>query len=244
MPDTRSRQLGQLPDLFQSFPDVYRSPDEVPRYDYASALKQRLKPIGQAGQTQSIYASQQRQKADDTAYGARMAQLQAASNPATWGIQQSQTPGAQAGGRLSAGSGGWFNPAAGFNPTFGFGQRYKNQALGDIHHGFDLPTPVGTPIYSPSTGQIVLSGWDPYGGSSGGFGNSVRMQNADGTYSILGHLSAIDKLIKAGAAVKAGQLLGYSGNSGNSSGAHTHFEMRRGLYDKNSAFNFGGYYGW
>lgn len=245
---TRS-QPGVLPDIFQSMPDVYKKPAEVPSYDYNTALKSRLAPIGQAGQTQGVFASQERQKSDDAAYARRMAQLQAASNPQTWGIQQTQTAGPRSGavaprGTGNANAGGWFNPASGFKPNFGYGQHYSNPALGDIHHGIDLPTPFGTPIYAPSTGQIVLAGWDPYGGKSGGFGTSIRMRNADGTYTIIGHLSDIDKLIRAGGAVKAGQLLGRSGSTGNSSGAHTHIEMRRSLYDPKSSFNFGSYFGW
>jgi murein DD-endopeptidase MepM/ murein hydrolase activator NlpD len=244
---TKTTQPGVLPDIFQSMPDVYKKPSEVPVYDYNTALKSRLAPIGQAGQTQGVFASQERQKVDDAAYAKRMGQLQAASNPQTWGIQQTQTTGAKTGavqGTGSTGPGGWFNPVAGFKPNFGYGQTYKNKSLGTTHHGIDLPTPVGTPIYAPSTGQIVLAGWDPYGGKSGGFGTSVRMRNADGTYTIIGHMSNIDGHIQPGQPVRAGQLLGYSGRSGNASGAHVHIEMRHSLYDPSSSFNFGSYFGW
>jgi len=235
------RKPGVLPDLYQSMPEVFRDPGDVPRSDYYGALSSRLRPIQNAGQSQSVYAMQAKQKADDAAYQTRMAQLQAASNPQTWGIKQSQTPGAVAGSYTPTAGKGWFNPVQGFKPNFGYGATYK---AGGTHHGIDLPTPVGTPIYSPSSGKIVLSGWDPYGGASGGFGNSVRIQNADGTYSIIGHLSNIDKLIAAGKGITAGQLLGYSGSSGNSTGPHTHIEMRRDLYDKNSSFDFGYLFGW
>lgn len=235
------RSPGVLPDLYQSMPEIYKKPGDVPRPDYAAALSSRLKPIADAGQIQSVYESQARQKRDDSAYATRMAQLQAASNPNSWGIKQSATAPAKAGGSLPVAGKGWFNPVQGFTPNFGYGKTYKT---GGTHHGIDLPTPIGTPIYAPSGGKIVLSGWDPYGGATGGFGNSVRMQNSDGTYTIIGHLSDIDKAILAGKGVTAGQLIGHSGTSGNSTGPHTHIEMRNSLYDSNSSFDFGYLFGW
>lgn len=226
------RQVGESNvDLYQSLPQIGKN---SPSYDYQTALRQRLGTATEIGQQQNAYSARKRDERDAAAYAQRLSQIQSASNAQNW-------PDAQ--GMPVAGK-GWFSPVQGFKPTFGYGQHYSNKALGDVHHGIDFATPYGTPIYAPSNGKVILAGWDPYGGKSGGFGTSLRLQNQDGTYTIIGHLSKILKNIKAGSKITPGMLLGYSGNSGNSSGNHTHIEFRRGLYDPNSSFDFSYLFGW
>ncbi|MEU6158671.1 transglycosylase family protein [Streptomyces sp. NPDC047130] len=88
------------------------------------------------------------------------------------------------------------------------------------HTGIDFPVPTGTAVQSIGAGQVVTAGW------GGSFGYQVVVRHQDGRYSQYAHLSAIS--VKAGQSVAAGQRLGRSGSTGNSSGPHLHFEVRTG----------------
>lgn len=84
------------------------------------------------------------------------------------------------------------------------------------HTGQDFPAPVGTPVYAVASG-IVLSP------TSGGWaGTNVVIQHANGGATLYAHLSK--RLVSVGDAVKAGQLIGYSGQTGRAFGPHLHFE--------------------
>lgn len=229
------RKVGETLDLKQSLAQIG---EDSPTYDYQNALRRRLSATNQIGQQQNEYSARKRVEADQAKYQQQYQQqlqaMQSASNQSNWSPAKGPAKPGQ----------GWYSPIQGYKPTFGYGQHYKNSNLGDVHHGIDFAVPVGTPIYAPSGGKIILAGWDPYGGKSGGFGTSIRMQNADGTYTIIGHLSNINKGIRPGMVVTPGMLLGHSGNTGNSSGAHAHIEMRTDLYDKNTSFDFSNLFGW
>ncbi|MFE6288313.1 transglycosylase family protein [Streptomyces sp. NPDC057877] len=88
------------------------------------------------------------------------------------------------------------------------------------HTGVDFPVPTGTSVKSVAAGQVVSAGW------GGSFGYEVVVRHGDGRYSQYAHLSAIS--VKAGQQVGAGQRIGRSGSTGNSSGPHLHFEVRTG----------------
>ncbi|GHE49383.1 transglycosylase family protein [Streptomyces cellulosae] len=88
------------------------------------------------------------------------------------------------------------------------------------HTGVDFPVPTGTPVKSVGAGTVVAAGWE------GSFGYQVVVRHADGRYSQYAHLSAIS--VKDGQSVGAGQRIGRSGSTGNSSGPHLHFEVRTG----------------
>jgi murein DD-endopeptidase MepM/ murein hydrolase activator NlpD len=88
------------------------------------------------------------------------------------------------------------------------------------HTGVDFPVPTGTAVKSVAAGQVVTAGW------GGSFGYQVVVRHADGRYSQYAHLSAIS--VRSGQSVTAGQRLGRSGSTGNSSGPHLHFEVRTG----------------
>lgn len=99
--------------------------------------------------------------------------------------------------------------------TGGFGAPYG----GYLHRGVDYGVPEGTPVYAPADG-IVVSYFNP----SGSFGTAVCLNHV-GTpwYSLYAHLSS--KVVNVGQMVKAGDLLGYSGNTGVSSGPHLHWQV-------------------
>ncbi|MFJ2261436.1 transglycosylase family protein [Streptomyces sp. NPDC087844] len=88
------------------------------------------------------------------------------------------------------------------------------------HTGVDFPVPTGTSVKSVGAGSVVTAGW------GGSFGYQVVVRHGDGRYSQYAHLSAIS--VKAGQSVGAGQRIGRSGSTGNSSGPHLHFEVRTG----------------
>lgn len=100
--------------------------------------------------------------------------------------------------------------------TAGFGQ-YPN---GGVHRGVDFGVPVGTTVHAFRTGQVITSGWD-----TTGFGNLVEIMHANDIISRYGHNSKT--LAKIGATVAAGTAISYSGNTGNSTGPHVHFEIKK-----------------
>ncbi|WP_030896456.1 transglycosylase family protein [Streptomyces sp. NRRL S-474] len=88
------------------------------------------------------------------------------------------------------------------------------------HTGVDFPVPTGTTVRSVAAGTVVSAGW------GGSFGYQVVVRHGDGRYSQYAHLSAIS--VRDGQPVSAGQRIGRSGSTGNSSGPHLHFEVRTG----------------
>ncbi|CAM5723996.1 transglycosylase family protein [Streptomyces fumanus] len=88
------------------------------------------------------------------------------------------------------------------------------------HTGVDFPVPTGTSVKSVAAGRVVSAGW------AGSYGYQVIIRHADGRYTQYAHLSAIS--VKVGQNVSAGQRIGRSGSTGNSTGPHLHFEVRTG----------------
>jgi murein DD-endopeptidase MepM/ murein hydrolase activator NlpD len=87
------------------------------------------------------------------------------------------------------------------------------------HVALDIAVPVGTKIKSTMAGRVVFAGWNTQG-----YGNLVIIENGPWrTY--YAHLSKIP--VKTGEQVKAGELIGISGNTGNSTGPHLHYEIRK-----------------
>lgn len=89
-----------------------------------------------------------------------------------------------------------------------------------LHSGVDLAAPYGTPIYAAGDGVIVRSGW------VSGYGRMVEIQHANGYSSRYGHMSRFADRDAPGVRVRQGQIIGYVGSSGISTGNHVHFEVR------------------
>ena len=87
------------------------------------------------------------------------------------------------------------------------------------HTGVDFDASPGDPVYAVKDGTIIPTGY-----SAKGFGNYVSLRHSDGYGTVYAHLS---KKLKNSGTVKAGELIGYAGNTGLSSGPHLHFEVRR-----------------
>ncbi|WP_432106238.1 M23 family metallopeptidase [Streptomyces sp. bgisy091] len=91
------------------------------------------------------------------------------------------------------------------------------------HSGQDFAVPIGTKVEAAHTGRVVKAG--PNGGGDGpAYGNAIVIKHANGKYSQYAHLSKIE--VKVGDRVKTGDEIARSGNTGNSSGPHLHFEIR------------------
>lgn len=103
--------------------------------------------------------------------------------------------------------------------TSGFGERMINGKK-DFHPGYDISLPLGTPLYAPSNGAVTVHP------STDARGNWIAIKDQSGWTLGLLHLSAFTGNLAAHTIVKKGQLLGYSGNTGKSTGPHLHVEMR------------------
>jgi murein DD-endopeptidase MepM/ murein hydrolase activator NlpD len=91
------------------------------------------------------------------------------------------------------------------------------------HSGQDFAVPIGTKVEAAHTGRVVKAG--PNGGGDGpAYGNAIVIKHANGKYSQYAHLSKIE--VKVGDRVTTGDEIARSGNTGNSSGPHLHFEIR------------------
>ena len=104
-------------------------------------------------------------------------------------------------------------PSSGYGPRKLFGRSF--------HHGNDFSAPENSPVYvnKPITVTSVKK--------EGGYGNTVRGTDAQGNEYILGHLNSVPEGVKPGATIQPGQPIAYTGNTGDSTGAHLHYEVRK-----------------
>jgi murein DD-endopeptidase MepM/ murein hydrolase activator NlpD len=97
--------------------------------------------------------------------------------------------------------------------TSGFGRRW-----GRLHAGIDIAAPKGTPIYAAKAGTVVFAG------RMSGYGNVVIIDHGGGLSTLYGHQSRLGS--RRGQRVDQGQVIGYVGSTGHSTGNHCHFETR------------------
>lgn len=88
------------------------------------------------------------------------------------------------------------------------------------HRGTDIPAPEGTPILAAHSGAVLVSGWND------SYGNQVLLDNGAGLSTRYAHMT--QTAVTAGEAVTAGQVIGYVGSTGDSTGNHLHFEVMQG----------------
>lgn len=87
------------------------------------------------------------------------------------------------------------------------------------HLGIDIAAGEGAPIYAADSGVVVFAGW-----ATGGYGYMVMIDHGNGYQTLYGHMSSIG--VGCGRSVGQGGVIGYAGSTGNSTGAHLHFEVR------------------
>lgn len=91
------------------------------------------------------------------------------------------------------------------------------------YNGVDISAPSGTPIYASAAGSIVVAKNDD--GYNGGYGNYIVIDHGNGTQTLYAHMSST---AVSGGSIGKGDLIGYVGNTGRSTGNHLHFEVRGG----------------
>lgn len=114
-------------------------------------------------------------------------------------------------------------PIDGAHISSGYGMR-KHPILGynKMHRGLDFAAPTGTPIMAAGDGVVEAVG------PRGSYGNYIRIRHPNLYQTVYGHLSEFARGIKSGVRVKQGEIIGYVGSTGRSTGPHLHFEVRRG----------------
>jgi murein DD-endopeptidase MepM/ murein hydrolase activator NlpD len=104
----------------------------------------------------------------------------------------------------------------------GFGLRidpvYKTVKM---HAGLDFAAPQGTPIYATANGVVKIAGY-----SEGGYGNHVVINHGYGYETVYGHMVRVKT--RTGQRVKRGEIIGYVGSTGKSTGPHCHYEVHKG----------------
>ncbi len=104
------------------------------------------------------------------------------------------------------------------NVSSNFGMR-RHPILGysRMHKGLDFRAGYGTPILAATDGRVAAAGW------AGGYGNQVRLAHSGGMVTSYSHMSRI--VARAGSSVRQGQVIGYVGSTGLSTGPHLHYEL-------------------
>ena len=176
----------------------------------------------QIAQAEKTYQAQieAQKKAEEAKRQQQLAQQQAQQN------QQNQSNSGSSGGSASTPSGGGSASSSGYLwPLSGytrisspFGYRICPFHGRELHGGCDIPAPGGTPIMAAKSGVVVIS---TYGSS---YGNYVVIAHGDGSRTMYAHQSK--RAVSVGQTVSQGQVIGYVGTTGNSTGNHLHLEMR------------------
>jgi murein DD-endopeptidase MepM/ murein hydrolase activator NlpD len=109
-------------------------------------------------------------------------------------------------------TGGRFSSPFGyrFHPVLGYGR---------MHTGVDWADKIGTPVFSAGNGTVLKASWDS------GYGNRVEIQHTNGYVTTYNHMSAFAKGITPGSKVRQGQVIGFLGSTGLSTGPHLHYEV-------------------
>jgi len=102
--------------------------------------------------------------------------------------------------------------------TSSFGERLDPiDGEGAFHAGIDIAAPFGTPVRAPADGVVLKAGL------ADGFGREIVLDHGNGIKTLYGHLSGF--AVTAGESVRRGQVIGYLGDSGHSTGPHLHYEV-------------------
>jgi murein DD-endopeptidase MepM/ murein hydrolase activator NlpD len=111
-------------------------------------------------------------------------------------------------------------PIDGARLSSGFGYR-RHPVLGysKLHQGTDFAAPTGTPIYAAGSGQIERIGWQ------GGYGNAIMIRHNKEYQTLYGHMSGFAPGMHPGKRVQQGDIIGYVGSTGLSTGPHLHYEV-------------------
>jgi murein DD-endopeptidase MepM/ murein hydrolase activator NlpD len=137
------------------------------------------------------------------------------------GVASAAAPAAAPAAKPTASAASWIDPVKKYTLTASFAQ--AGAMWQSTHSGQDFAVPSGTKVMAAHGGTVVKAGGNG-AGDGPAYGNAIVIKHANGVYSQYAHLSQID--VKIGQIVKTGQKIALSGNTGNTSGPHLHFEIR------------------
>ncbi|SES17975.1 Peptidase family M23 [Streptomyces sp. yr375] len=138
------------------------------------------------------------------------------------GVASAAAPAAApAAAKTAAKAATWIDPVKKYTLSAGFAQ--AGAMWQSTHSGQDYAVPSGATVMAAHGGTVVKAGGNG-AGDGPAYGNAIVIKHANGVYSQYAHLSRIQ--VKIGQIVKTGQKIALSGNTGNSSGPHLHFEIR------------------
>lgn len=120
-----------------------------------------------------------------------------------------------------SGAASWVDPVKKYTLSASYAQ--SGGMWKSTHSGQDFAVSSGTQVFAAHGGTVVKAGGNG-AGDGAAYGNAIVIKHGSRTYSQYAHLSRVD--VKVGQVVKTGQRIGLSGNTGNSSGPHLHFEIR------------------
>lgn len=127
--------------------------------------------------------------------------------------------------RAQRSSGQMYTPTTNFNFSARFGQ--PGGWSSGYHTGLDFAAPSGTPVFSALAGTVVESGW------GGAYGNNIVVKHDNGVKTLYAHLTSAN--VSKGDKVLRGEKIGTVGSTGNSTGAHLHFEVIKNGTQRNPA---------
>ena len=111
-------------------------------------------------------------------------------------------------------------PVSGARLSSSYGmRRHPITGYNALHRGVDFAVPTGTPILAAGSGRVEVAGWN------GGYGRYIRIRHNSTYKTAYAHLSRYARGIRAGALVEQGQVIGFVGSSGRSTGPHLHYEI-------------------
>lgn len=183
--------------------------------DYIERLNQ-ISQVGPRATDYTILASQRNKSKQDMLQQLKLAQQRAVNfnAAADQGEGQQSSGGVQSGnfsGRLSM-----YPLKGGLRVTSPYGVNRKGHS--QAHSGIDWGAASGTPIYAPGDGTVRSADWNKI------YGNRTILDLGGGYSTMFGHQSGFASGLKAGSKIRAGQIIGYVGSTGWSTGPHLHFE--------------------
>jgi murein DD-endopeptidase MepM/ murein hydrolase activator NlpD len=184
----------------------------------AADEQQQLNQLAQQ-QASARDAAAGAEQAENAALGAAVAQHDDAEAALQAESDRIAALAQSAGGGPTQGDGTFIWPVQGpITSPFGYRTDPVTGATA-FHAGIDIGAACGTPIKAAGTGTVLTAGWN-----SGGYGNMTLINHGGGLSTLYGHQSSI--IVAAGQSVTQGQVIGYVGSTGKSTGCHLHFEVR------------------
>lgn len=207
MAETNQKKLAALSKLEdQVRSQMEKSGAQLPPKSDASAYAGQGGPfLGEANQMNVVMEQEKNIERQADAKKADLENLLSAIENENYRREVTPSQWPTSGGYISSSFGGRANPFSGYGR--------------DWHPGIDIAIDYGAPVYASASGYVQQAGW------YGGYGRYVRIGHDYGYQTAYGHMSSI--VCHAGEYVKKGQVIGYVGSSGYSTGPHLHFEVIR-----------------